>query len=616
MDRTTRQAWLAFPVLLLPYLWLVRRFWFVCDDAFINYRFCGNAHDGHGFVWNPAPFAPVEGYTSFLWVFGLYLVWIATGIEPPDAAIPIAFCSGILVLWFIGGRLAELAMSERSRRWQPLVTLVALCAVASNHTFATWLTSGMETSVFALFAVLWTLRATRVAGDGGAGLLLLSIWAVMAYLVRPDGMLLVLGTVAIGCHGWLRRQRRLATVLASLLPNLVVVAHFLWRRSYYGEWLPNTYYAKVTQAWPESGLRYLFCFAIEHGLWLWLPLVVLWLVVAACRRGAVASLFADRWPALVAVSAWIGFVGYYTLVVGGDHFAYRIFAHLVPLVVLAACAMAASLRIPAIAVAIGMTLFGIAANVPGWWLEAQLVGREAEGFARTVTRAPQWLRPVLVHYDRNQAWLLLHSVGFRRATHDVLCQNALRGLPDRHPGYVAGATAGQRLIYRADAVGVTGWALCDVAILDGHGLCDWVIARNKKAAAEPPNPLSLREAFGGLDGDRDGRLRTPELEASAHLLGSIGPGLQPATWAELMLSLGDCDDDDALDADELVTAVTYVVPPRHMAHEREPPEGYIEAFRPNVAHIDGRLRVRPEVQPLSDEELRAVEQRYRATVGR
>ena len=63
-----------------------RSFWFLTDDAFIAFRYVSNSILGHGWVWNPAPFQPVEGYTSFLWVVLLDGVWRATGVEPPDSA--------------------------------------------------------------------------------------------------------------------------------------------------------------------------------------------------------------------------------------------------------------------------------------------------------------------------------------------------------------------------------------------------------------------------------------------------------------------------------------------------------------------------------------------------
>lgn len=63
-----------------------RSFWFLTDDAFIAFRYVSNSILGHGWVWNPAPFEPVEGYTSFLWIALLDGVWRVTGVEPPDSA--------------------------------------------------------------------------------------------------------------------------------------------------------------------------------------------------------------------------------------------------------------------------------------------------------------------------------------------------------------------------------------------------------------------------------------------------------------------------------------------------------------------------------------------------
>ena len=589
---------------------------FFCDDAFINYRYCGNAFDGHGFVWNPAPFAPVEGYTSFGWVALLYLVWVATGLEPPQTAIPITLTCGLATLWLIGRWIDTLALPERLERWRPWCAAAVLLGIAGNHSFCTWLSSGMETAMFALLSVLWTLRAFAMRDDGRPrDLVVLGVWAAFAHLVRPDGDLLVLGTLAIGVHGWWQRGAGGRTTLLALSPALVPVAHVLWRRWYYGDWLPNPWHAKVVGAWPESGLRYLYCFCVEHGVWLWLPLALAWLLVAALRPGALRGFCAARFPAAVAVCAWLAHTGYYTLVVGGDHFAFRVFVQLVPLMLVANFAMVVSLRLPR-AMVLGWTvLLAVVADVPGWRMESALAGREADGFVRAAPNVPAVLRPLLSLYDHCQAWLHVHSVGFRRATHAHFCKAALSELPRRARGQIDGALPGVRLVYHADAVGVVGWALADVMILDGHGLNDWVIARHRapdKATAF--DPAVLRAAFPTFDLDHDGRLSATELAAVTHLLVSIGPTLRPEVWVDILLSLSDGDRDDALDVAELERAIGAMLPPRQMAHERHPPDGYIEALRPNVDDKGPRRTVLPDVVPLTDGEVRAVEQRFRALV--
>ena len=49
-------------------IWGWNLFLFTTDDAYIAFRYVDNNRMGHGLVWNPPPFRPVEGYTSLLLV--------------------------------------------------------------------------------------------------------------------------------------------------------------------------------------------------------------------------------------------------------------------------------------------------------------------------------------------------------------------------------------------------------------------------------------------------------------------------------------------------------------------------------------------------------------------
>src|ERR1051325_3527912 len=111
-QRSTRDYALLTFIVLLAGLGLYlgwRLFWFLTDDAYIAFRYISNSHLGYGYVWNPPPFKPVEGYTSFLWVVLLDVIWRVTGIEPPAA-------SNVVSLVFAGGTLLiVMAMMMRLR---------------------------------------------------------------------------------------------------------------------------------------------------------------------------------------------------------------------------------------------------------------------------------------------------------------------------------------------------------------------------------------------------------------------------------------------------------------------------------------------------------------------
>ena len=615
--------YLSFVAALVLLLVGVRATWFLCDDAFIAFRYIGNAHDGHGFVWNRAPFLPVEGYTSFLWVFLLYAVWGLTGIAPPQSANVLAVSCAALSLLLVARRLARVHLPERCEPWRGLFVLVVLLAIAGNHTFVTWATSGLETAMFGLWAVAWTLAATAPRATYRArDFVVLSSFSSLAMLTRPDGALLVLATIAIGLHALLLRTGTSRTAnwrAAALgaLPFVLPMAHLLWRRATYGEWLPNTYYAKVLTAWPQSGLRYLFCFVFEHGLWLWLPLALVWGARAVCQRTALRALFGQHFAALAAVGTWLAFVGYYTLVVGGDHFAYRPFAHLIPLLFFALLGMVSQLVLRPRLGLVLLCLIAVCSNTFGWWYESAQRGREKDGFVRASTTLPAPLGALFRPWDRCQAWLRLRYVALPRALHAQTCADLLRLLPERRTGLVQGLAEGQRGVYRTVAAGVVSWSLAEVDMIDAVGLNDWVVARNPAPTAPPKlAAAALQPLFPQLDLDHDAHLSAREIAAAArafHFSEVTGVLVSDGAWGELLLAI--CDrDGNGLGADEFGEALVELGNQRHMAHERTPPAGYLEALRPNVRLVGERFVVEPGTTPLTDAEIVQVEAEYRAKV--
>ena len=157
---------------------------------------------------------------------------------------------------------------------------MALLGIVSNRTFLTWTSSGLETAMVNLWILLWVLAALRYSQQRSASTgALVACAASLIYLTRPEGLLFASATAAMLVCVWLERRRTLA-LLASCLPLLAVPVHLLWRHATYGEWLPNTYWAKHVGAWPLSGGHYLLSYTLEHALWFW---------AAACSRCAPSS---------------------------------------------------------------------------------------------------------------------------------------------------------------------------------------------------------------------------------------------------------------------------------------------------------------------------------------
>ena len=296
-------------LVLLGYLAHVA--WFLCDDAFISFRYARNLLEGHGLVYNPGEY--VEGYSNFLWVLELAVLWGAFGLRPEHMAPWLSvICTGgtlAALLWWVA-RLPGLPH-------RGLVGWMALGLVCSSATFAVWTSGGgLETRQFTFLIVLAVVGLTLYP-ERRRVLLGVSLSLAAAALTRPEGPLF-----AACCFTWYVVQRRTTTgrwlpawhTTATLVVPCVgiVVGHYLFRYGYYGEWLPNTYYAKYVAVWYERGVAYLAAAALETGLYLLLPLTVLSLVRS--EGGAAYAL-----PLLC-----IGLYMAYVARIGGGLYEYRL----------------------------------------------------------------------------------------------------------------------------------------------------------------------------------------------------------------------------------------------------------------------------------------------------
>lgn len=297
--------------LLLYHSW---SFWFLCDDAFISFRFARNLADGHGLVFNPG-FERVEGYTNFLWVL-LLSAFDLLGAAPEYAANGLSLTATVglwgLVVWY-----AYRYPPPSNRRWLILLPPLLL---ALTRSVAVWSTSGLETRLFELLIVGGVLRLiVEVEGELTDAPRRPLAWLLLglATLTRPDGLLISLALFATAAAA-LRAARR-GSIRRAFGPWLgfaaLIAAHTVFRLSYYGEWLPNTYYAKVGgRTWWSLGFIYLALAVLEYAAYLWLPLIV-----AALRsNSAERTLFRP----LLMLAAIVPHA-LYVAAIGGDHFEYR-----------------------------------------------------------------------------------------------------------------------------------------------------------------------------------------------------------------------------------------------------------------------------------------------------
>lgn len=448
-----------------------RLFYFLTDDSFIAFRYVSNHMSGLGLVWNPPPFRPVEGYTSWLWVRLLERVWSLSGVRPPVAAnyLSLAFGYGTLLL---GYRLvARMNLPSPLSPYRSAFLALVMLGTITNRTFLAWLSSGLETSLFNFCFTLWVASALSPWENRESGWVFwLSLSAALTALTRPDGLLVLAGTILLlGTHGW-RRGREPKRRLLWALPLMGPILHLWWRRSTYGEWLPNSYYAKYVEAWPESGLRYAASFLLEYAAWIWLCLAVFWLF-----RKPKLNL-----RALVVVAVLVTHFAYYSFVIGGDHFEYRVYSHLVLLLFISFLWLAARSGLRPSVVFLLFSVY-IAGSWPLPWVHYGVTrGLHTREETYKMYRPIAGYFPLVFHpyaaaFDDLQRWLILHAVCLRHQEHKIYFETLVRQHPTREEGSRIGWEG--RPVMAVGHVGVSGWTFPHVAIIDVAGLNDYFVAR-------------------------------------------------------------------------------------------------------------------------------------------
>ena len=311
---------------LMPLVALAGLIWpaWLSDDAFISFRYAQNLALGHGLVYNPGE--RVEGYTNFLWTL------MAAGVLR---------LGGDLALWShaSGVLLGVLIVVGTCRMAGPLIgppwALVAALLTGTSQSLLLYTArgSGLETGLFTLLVLAGGGAYLAHERLGPRGLAAAGLAFALAALTRPEGLLVfALTALHAGLTAVMRQQGGPAERLRATLPPLLALGapflalfgpYFLWRLGYYGDLLPNTFYAKTGGGLKqiERGLAYAGAFTLTIGGPLLLVIAAPWL------RSWRAALVSWRSYALLVTLTYSAYI----IVVGGDHFrGERFFVPLVP----------------------------------------------------------------------------------------------------------------------------------------------------------------------------------------------------------------------------------------------------------------------------------------------
>ena len=224
------------------------------DDAFISLRYAQNFWEGHGLVFNPSE--RVEGITNLLWTM-LFVPIFALGWDPVFSFVFLGLGSLLFLFWGVYRLSLELDVSPVWGCW--LLALDASILLESME--------GLESVFFSAllcWGIVWGIRAKRAFSWQSI------LMFVLALCTRPEAPLVF---ALFHLLVWWKERNHRVFFLNVVMFGVALGALTCWRLWYYGDYVPNTFHAKVGGIALWRGLLYLKFYAQYHIL---LCLGLLW----------------------------------------------------------------------------------------------------------------------------------------------------------------------------------------------------------------------------------------------------------------------------------------------------------------------------------------------------
>lgn len=200
--------------------------WFV-DDLFIYFRYAENFASGKGIVFNEGE--RIEGFSGILWFLILsFYAFLKLPLLEASKITTLLLSVSILYLLFKTGL-----------KYGILYAVMALSICFLNLPFILWSTSGMDI-ILHTFILLFSLLI--ISEENNRVFLILPLLLFLLSISRPEGIAVSLVLLIYYLTGSDEKNNKIVSLILYVILFVLFIA---FRLLYFGEWLPNTFYAKL-----------------------------------------------------------------------------------------------------------------------------------------------------------------------------------------------------------------------------------------------------------------------------------------------------------------------------------------------------------------------------------
>jgi hypothetical protein len=216
------------------------RYFTLVDDAMISMRYAQHLAQGHGLTWNIGE-APVEGFTNLGWTLYLALLHLfSIPVSKISLAVMLTSATILIVNIYTVHKITE-ALFPESKYAPDLAALTT----AFYFPLVFWSLRGMEVGLLTLLINISLLGAITHLPKGAVPeknkTAIVSILLAIAVIIRIDAFI---SAMVITIYLFTKNKRD--AIIPAISITVTILAILWFQKIYFGDFLPTTYYQKVT----------------------------------------------------------------------------------------------------------------------------------------------------------------------------------------------------------------------------------------------------------------------------------------------------------------------------------------------------------------------------------
>ena len=250
------------------------RYFLIFDDGMISFRYALNLVNGNGLVWNAREY--IEGFSNLLWTIVMALSIFIFGQNIAPLIIQLL---GLALLLFSGFYifLVVQILNKKFELNYHYLSLLPTFLFWAYYPISYWSLAGMEVSLLTFLLVALTYYCLRHILQAKDEFIYYKIFKFLsiAYATRPDGFLSMIPlAVAVIFYEYTvgKKINFYLLIKSSLIFVVTISVIILFRYTYYGDFVPNTYHLKVEGydlLWRlENGIGFIKLFLVELSVFI------------------------------------------------------------------------------------------------------------------------------------------------------------------------------------------------------------------------------------------------------------------------------------------------------------------------------------------------------------